>query len=872
MNIFHKVAIKGLVNNRTRTLVTIVGVALSAAMITAVATFGASLMDFLVNGSIAKYGNWHVSFPDVSSTFVQEREKDKEAAGAAAFENIGYAVLGGAKSEEKPYLFIAGFGSSAFDMLPIDLISGRLPSNSGEVLAPSHIAIKAGVRFRVGDTLSLAVGDRVAKDGSQGERLGQHDVYRSGDVPGTAGESLADTVNKSYTVVGIYERPGFEEHSAPGYTLITKAEETDAADSFSLFVTLKHPRSAQAYAEGAAGGMGYVLNDNLLRFLGASENTLFNALLYSIGGILVAIIMVGSVFLIYNSFHISLNERTQQFGIFLSVGATAKQLRNSVLFEGLMIGAVGIPLGAVAGIGSIGLVIPVIAEKFGNVIPVDVPLTLKVSVPALAAAAAVSLATILISAYIPARKAANTPVMECIRQTNEIKTGLRAVKTSKLAHRIYGLEGMLALKNFKRNKKRYRSIVLSLVLSLVLFVSGSAFGLTLKRLLAQITMDMDYDILFTAQDMDEEEWRSLYNKLRQTDGVYDSLFQTVYEYSCIAAADDLSEGYREYAGNSTPGEVIRLPMQLQFIEDREYLRFLEEMGLSETEYTGQGAHMTALAKLRVCDESGSTIGVLDVFEKDAVTLSVSPETDGKAAMGQGKSLNIRFVDTYPVEPPPTDFHSGEVNEHDTFVFLLVAPDSLRDHFDLLHVPSVTGLGFYAEDPLQAMGNMETVIQSEGITSDYKLYSIYAVVEQFRSLTFVTDVFTYIFVIMISLIAVANVFNTISTNIKLRRRELAMLRSVGMSDRDFNKMMNFECAFYGMRTLLYGIPISGVIAWLIYAGMKSVEELDDFQFVFPWGSMMISVLGVFFIVFITMLYATRKIKKENIIDALRDEMA
>lgn len=126
--------------------------------------------------------------------------------------------------------------------------------------------------------------------------------------------------------------------------------------------------------------------------------------------------------------------------------------------------------------------------------------------------------------------------------------------------------------------------------------------------------------------------------------------------------------------------------------------------------------------------------------------------------------------------------------------------------------------------------------------------------------------------MISLIAVANVFNTISTNIKLRRRELAMLRSVGMSDRDFNKMMNFECAFYGMRTLLYGIPISGVIAWLIYVGMKSVEELDDFQFVFPWGSMMISVLGVFFIVFITMLYATRKIKKENIIDALRDEMA
>lgn len=455
-------------------------------MITAVATFGTSLLNFLVNGSIVKYGGWHVEFLNVDSSFVQERTHDNGVANTATFENIGYAKLDGGKSPEKPYLFIAGFSKEAFDTLPLTLVSGRLPKNSGEILIPGHVAAKGGVRFRVGDTLSLAVGSRM----NGNKNLGQHAPYIYGK------EALVLKTKRTYTVVGICERPGFEEHSAPGYTLITKVDTQDKADSFSIFVTLKNPRGVQAYASSTAGSHSYVFNDNVLRFMGLSDNKLFNTFLYTVAGILVAIIMVGSIFLIYNSFNISLNERTSQFGILSSVGATARQLRNSVLFEGVCIGAIGIPIGVMVGIGSVGLVIPIVAGNFRNIIPSTVPLTLSVSVPAIVAAAAVSLVTILISAYIPARKAANTPVMESIRQTNEVKTESKAVKTSKLAQRIYGLEGTLALKNFKRNKKRYRSIVLSLVLSVVLFVSGNAFGTTLKRLAERSIMDFDYDIVF----------------------------------------------------------------------------------------------------------------------------------------------------------------------------------------------------------------------------------------------------------------------------------------------------------------------------------------------------------------------------------------
>ena len=162
--------------------------------------------------------------------------------------------------------------------------------------------------------------------------------------------------------------------------------------------------------------------------------------------------------------------------------------------------------------------------------------------------------------------------------------------------------------------------------------------------------------------------------------------------------------------------------------------------------------------------------------------------------------------------------------------------------------------------------MKAMLQEASLTSAYTFMNTTDALEEGRNYIFVANVFSYTFIIMISLIAIANVFNTISTNIKLRRRELAMLRSVGMSDRDFNKMMRFECAFYGVRSLLFGLPVAIVSSWMICRAM-----IADSHFVLPWASIGISIISVFLVIFITMLYAVSKIRKENIIDALRDDM-
>lgn len=866
MNIFNKVTLQNMKKSRTRTIVTVIGVILSSAMITGICTFGVSLLNYMANGAVQKYGDWHVEFFDVPSSFVQERAHDKGVANTVAFENVGYATLNGGKTPNKPYLFIAGFSKETFDTLSIKPMSGRLPENSGEVLIPMNVEVNGGVEYKVGDKISLDVGSRM----NGNKNLCQHNPYISGE------ETLVPKTKRTYTIVGRYLKPYFDESSAPGYTLITKADEQDKADSFNLFVKLTNPRGVHAYARSIAETKAYLFNDDVLRFMGVADNDVFNVFLYSVGGIVVTIVMIGSIFLIYNSFNISMNERTHQFGILSSVGATAKQLRNSVLFEGLCIGAVGIPIGVMIGIGSIGIVIYVVGKSFGNILYINVPLTLTLSIPVIIVAVVVSLITILISAYIPARKASITPVMESIRQTSEVKVESKAVKTSKLAQRIYGLEGTLALKNFKRNKKRYRSIVLSLVLSVVLFISVSAFITYIKQAAERAVVYTDYDIGFGTQDMDDSQMLLLYDKLKTVDGVYKSGYQAIIKYSCAAKARDISDYYLEEAGVHSPDETVNLPMKIQFLDDSSYLDIIKSLGLSTEEYMGQNGKMIALAKITSNMKDNREHEVedfKDMFKGYSLNFTITPEINGNPKMEQGKNVRIQFVNVVPPDTVGILENSESNNEsNNQFIFTVMAPYSLKDKFETpdAHVVS-KGCTFKSKNPSRSANEMQTMINSAGITAKYSLINVYGTLDQSRNTIFIANVFAYTFIIMISLIAVANVFNTISTNIKLRRRELAMLRSVGMSDRDFQKMMNFECVFYGMRALLFGLPIAAISSWLIYKGIFD-GGADNIDFVFPWGSMAISVFSVLFIVFITMLYSISKIKKENIIDALRDDMA
>lgn len=849
---------QGLKKNRTRTIVTIIGVILSAAMITAVTTFGVSLMNYMAEVAASKYGDWQVAYLDADSSFKKEISSDKKVEKAVSFENIGYARSEGGENPNKPYFFIAGFSQRTFDALPVTLVSGRLPENDREILLSGKATTEGGASYALGDTISLAVGSRLEGD----KKLSQSDPYKAGT------EIFAPQEEKEYTVVGICRTPVFEEDSSPGYTLITRNEESMQGAEFSVFVSLWNPRQIHSFAKSAGDGHAYILNHNVLRIMGLSDDPsdrVFNALLYSAGVIVIAIIMVGSIFLIYNSFSISLNERMRQIGILSSVGATSKQLRNSVLFEGLCIGVVGIPAGVCLGLASIGLIISGITKKLSSIFYTGVSLTMDISALAIIGAAAISMITILVSAYIPARKAAKTPVMDCIRQTNEIKVEAKAVRISRTTRRICGLEGTLALKNFKRNKKRYRSIVLSLALSIVLFVSTSALVTSMNHETKQAKVVTSYDIGFGTQAMDDADMLNLYDKLKLAEGVTESSYQDVVEYMCTVSPGELTEDYWKAAGGHSSDETVKLPMDIQFLDDNAYLKIVKDLGLPTEEYAGESGKIIAVGKVN--DEKAEGVKDLkDMFISPSMDLAVMPKASAEAGEAQNQNISVTFVETVPPDSPPI----AGAAEQRPYSFQVMAPWSMKAYLYSADNPAdlkVKGLTFQSENPPKSEKEMKTIIQEASLTSAYTFMNTSDALEEGRNYIFVANVFSYTFIIMISLIAIANVFNTISTNIKLRRRELAMLRSVGMSDRDFNKMMRFECAFYGVRSLLFGLPVAIISSWMICKTMM----VDSHRFVLPWASIGISIISVFLVIFITMLYAVSKIKKENIIDALRDDM-
>lgn len=862
MNIFHKIALQGLKKNRTRTLVTIIGVLLSSVMITGVITFGVSLLDYMTRGAMQKYGGWNVAFLNVNQSFAQERMQDEETAGTVSFDNVGYIMPGGAGNPDKPYLFIAGFTQETFDALPITLMSGRLPENSGEVIISAKAAREGGISYSTGDTITADVGSRL----KGGEELTQADSYSAGE------ESFVPREEKTYTVVGTMRTPVFETDDSPGYTMITKSDASVGTEQMTLFVTLKNPRRTFSYAEHTGEGCAYILNYDLLRIMGISDrpaDKVFLMFLYSFGGIVIAIIMVGSIFLIYNSFHISLSERIREIGVLASVGATAKQLRNSVLFEGFCIGIIGIPAGTLMGLGVIRLVLSVVSANFVSILYTGVPMTMKLSAPAIVCAVAVSFATILISAWLPAKKAVRLPVMECIRQTNEIKTDAKTMKISGRKQRLYGLEGVLALKNFKRMRKRYCSIVLSLILSVVLFVSTNALIGSLQHTADEFRIVSDFDIGFSTQNMGDDELLRLYDKLKSVSYIQNSSCRWAVRYTCTVPADQLSDAYWEAVGEHSPEETVSIPIEVHFYNDEFYQNLIQTLGLTTEEYNGESGKFAAVAKIN--DDSDEVKGPADcpdVFQNTSVDAAITLQmTDSpEAAPTQNVSLTIlEFVP--PDIPPMTD-----ISEEDLlpYTFTIFAPWSAKEQLAPSALPvdeKIKGLCFDSENPGQSVNEMQKILTDEGITSSYLLLNCAEAYEQYQNYIFIANVFAYVFIALISLIAIANVFNTISTNIRLRKRELAMLRSVGMTDREFNKMMRFECALYGLKALAVGIPLSLVVSALIVRTMMT----DETALILPWGSVGISILSVFLVIFVSMMYAVNKIRKENIIDALRDEM-
>ncbi len=898
MNIFHKVTLESLKKNRTRTAVTIVGIVLSAALICAVTTSVSSFMNYALQNVIYNNGSWHAVVGNADWETHESLLEMEEIEGAVYGQQIGYAETE-SLNEFKPYLFLLGMSEGFADTMPIHLLDGEYPDAPDEIAIPEHLSLNGGVYYRIGDTVTLDIGTRQLDDWTMWQDTPCYTTDGNGEAT-LQEETLVVRETRTFTVVGIYERPDFESYSAPGYTALTAADSHDMGRySYDIYYTLHDPKDAYDFVHTYPEYWG-ATNDDYLMMQGAYQFDGLYGLVYGLAAVFIGLIMFGSVSLIYNAFSISVSERTKQFGLLSSVGATRKQLRRMVFFESFAVSAIGIPLGILIGIAGIGVTLLVIGEKFMTSFGFHVPMRVCVSPFAILAACIVALVTVLISAWIPSVRATSVTAVEAIRQNKDIKTEKKPIRTPKFIYKLFGLSGMLAHKHYKRSKKKYRATIVSLFMSIVLFISASAFTDYLLTVASGGLGTYGYDLTFYANGEDlklVDSPDALLDTIAENEYVDTATYLQSYSLLGFIAKEYLHEDvidfypYSDGTNPNIPEDWANIHTYVYFVEDTAFRTLLAEYALSEAEFMNPEAPLAiavdGMTRFNAAEERYEQVNALR-SDNSIITVETIRELEGYYYAGPEETGNGEMLFRYqPVESdePPLDLTAEEakitfpmqagkvIYEKPYFIgedhdIIYIYPYSMRDYV----LPKDAGLYdaiYYkvqAEEHAACYTSLKKTLDNMRMHTD-NLHNYAADVEQERSLVTIVQVFSYGFVVLISLIAAANVFNTISTNIALRRREFAMLKSIGMTAGDFNRMMHFECLLYGSKALLLGLPVSFLVTLLIH---KAVLSGYDMPFYLPWEAVAIAVLSVFAVVFATMLYAMQKIKADNPIDALKDE--
>ena len=872
MNIINRLTLRHLKQNKRRTFVTIIGVILSVTMLGAVSIGLNSFLDVLVRYTQAQTGLWHVRYDQLSKTQLDEIRSDADTKDAAVAADQGFSLLPGSQNEYKPYLFLREYSRNAFEKMPITLLEGRLPRSANEVLIPAHVESNGGVKYQIGDMVELVLGQRVSTDSRELDGLDNKELYRRNE-DGTITETLQTNRKLTVTVVGICERTPLEEYTAPGYMILSLLDETKLSDYSCITAWVESAQLGnQVYSrsEKLAERLGigsYDFNDRLLRYYGVMDNRSLIAMMVLVLGTVLTIIIVGSVLLIYNAFAISLSERSRDLGMLASVGATRKQKRRSVFFEGAVIGGLSIPFGLLFAFIGMGITFSCLNPIFQRMFHVKQELRVTISWAAVAATALLTALTILLSTWIPAKRAARISPIDAIRQTRDVKITARQVKTSRLTKKLFGFEGDIALKNQKRNKKRYRTTIFSIALSVVLFIVVSSF-LNYFRISEEIDgANIDYDIKVSSsaerQTLDDPIWeksRALYQKINALKGIRKSAVVGRAILEATVSPDQVTSYLLgdEGRGIRQPDGSYTLRVNLLSLDDRALEKAAKDAGTTLAalkDLNKPGVLVSATNQFTVRNDNDDLKYVIDaVLRAKKGEPLICTDTDAE------RELHFTVAGILKENPFATAEYGLGIGQ----ITLIVSEELFR----ALPVSCEEyGIMLTADSPTELEKQIDLLTAEAGLETNCFVYGAYERLQYQQQPRLFYEVFGYGFISLIAAICVANIFNTVSTSIALRKREFAMLRSVGMTRKQFGRMLRYESLFYGLKGLLYGLPVSFLISWLLY---RAFSLGVSFSFVLPWSEILIAVAAVFLVIGLTMLYAGSKIKKENIIDALRQE--
>ena len=857
MNIFARITARTMKENKTRTIVTIIGVILSTAMITAVVTLGGTFQNFFIEYTKEQDGSWHVAGLSLPVKEAEKAEKQEKVVNSTKVAEIGYARYEHLLSPMMPYLYVQSFSENTRSMLPVALKEGKFPEKQNEVIIPDYLNanLEEGNQILIGDTLPLELGEREYK----GERLSQINSYMGTETK--AEESFVPKEKREFTVVGIYDysslvtsvgAPGYEVYAGPG---------NETGSYTDLYVELKDIKKTYDFQKEVFGGYGSVTHESLLRWYGVVDNDRFSTVYTGLLLILTAVIMTGSVLLIYNAFSISLRERSTQFGLLSSLGATKKQLRQSMRYEAFMVSLIGIPLGVLSGIAGIGITLHFIEEGLSQWLygeSKEIPLV--VNAGAVLLSVMIAFFTVFISVWIPSKRIKRLSPMEAIRASEDIKIRPGEVKTGGWVFKIFGLPGMMADKNYKRDRKKYRTTIVSLSISILLFTTAALFQIYLIET-GSIVMDIptvDVECVLYEPDKDGEKTDKI---LEKTEGIKE-IFSYEKVYLMLQVPSEILGSVFEGREVMTDENHTVISAETVILPNEVFEEMAKKEGISLSAYKNtEVPRFLYTENEHTYNSSTQRYETQDYFlengEKRAELgwITTSGEEEKEIFEPQGEIILGDAVEKLPEK-------MGIRNTD----FALFMSESMYQDFSeyFLRTDPIKTYNIKCENPGVVSETLEKELKEQGIQSE-NVTDLHALYQQDRNTMMAVQILTYGFIILISLIAVANVFNTISTNFMLRRKEFAMLRSMGMSPKGFNRMLYYECLIYGSKSVLYGIILTVMVSYVI---CKVIGIGADAGFVIPWGALITAIAGVFLVVFASMIYAMCRIRKNNIVEELK----
>ena len=863
MKILNRITVQNLKMNKKRTIVTIIGIALSVALICAVTSFAVSFQKAMIDREIKTSGNWHISINDISEENLKYIENNVKVKQIAYNQEIGYIQLENSENENKPYGYIEALDETSLNNMGLMLTAGRLPENENEILIPEHLKTNGHVDYNIGDKITFDVGNRMI----EGEKLNQNNPYYTDeDIQFqlennmmteenllTQKETFTPIETKEYTVVGIIERPNFEPYSAPGYTMITKLDKLEEGKSIGMTILLKNPSDAYdfvQYLEDDLQISNVDTNSSLLEYLGVFGSNGTITFVIGIITVVIVIILLTSAFVISNSFNISLTEKTRELGMIASIGATSKQIRKSIFFEGAILGLISIPLGIIIGVGAIGIVLFIVNNIINSgVEPLidNFNLTLVISWPAIVIAILISIIMIAISLIRPSIRAGRISPIDAIREKSDIKITNRQLKKQKkngnkikeykITKKLFGIEGVIARKNFNRSKKKYRTTIFSIFLSIVLFISMTSVMDSLFSVSSLRVQETGYNLRVYSGTDNNNEAEEYFSKIEKLDGIK--------EYAIISTAEI---GINQDIINPDSSFYSDI-MYLYALNDECYNNYIKELGLQYNDIKDK-AILYDTRVMRVQEDNKIRrfdCNLLNVNEGDYIDYGTLDENhdlhiDGKIQIG------VRT----------TKLPMDSIFADNTAPVLIVSNEFMKK-FDY----TVDIMYIDAKDPYE--------LQNEIANIDYDNNgNIYNFEEQARAdnnMSLIISIFLYGFIAVISVIGITNIFNTVTTNMALRNREFAILKSIGMTSKEFKRMINYESFIYGIKALIFGLPVGVLLSYLIYNITGTVYETE---YHLPISAIIISIIFVFVIIFITMQYSARKTKNQNIIETIRKE--